>query len=154
MSELLNGNIVAVSPDASLSEVVSLMDSRRVKRVLVLENERLVGIIARADLVKSLMGLLPSPANAPAVTDAQIRARFIKEVGQEPWTSEAFIDAVVKDRVVQLRGIILNERLRTALHVIAENIPGVLGIQDHLVCIEPISGAVVSEGADLERSAA
>ena len=154
VSELLNGNIVAVSPDASLAEVVSLMDARHVKRVLVLEQGRLVGIIARADLLGSLMKLLPAEHAAPAVTDAQIRAQFLKQVDQQSWTAESFTDPVVKDRIVELRGIILNERLRTALRVLAENIPGVRGVRDHLVCIEPVSGMVVSQGEDAQRPAA
>jgi CBS domain-containing protein len=154
VSELLSGNIISVAPDASLAEVIGIMESRHVRRVMVIDGDHLVGIVARADLVKNLMKLLPAAAGAPAVTDAQIRAQLLKEVDQQRWTSQGAIDSQVKDGEVELRGIILDERMRTALCVIAENIKGVRGVRDHLVCIEPISGTLVSEGSDKQRTAA
>jgi CBS domain-containing protein len=39
-----------VSPDADVAEVVRLMERDQVRRILVTENGRLVGIIAQADL--------------------------------------------------------------------------------------------------------
>jgi CBS domain-containing protein len=130
------------------------MESRRVKRVPVIENGHLVGIIARADLVRALLKLLPDNDEAPAVTDAQIRARFLDEVDGQQWAPRVGVDSEVKDGVIELHGLISDERIRTALRVIAENTRGARGIRDHLVCIEPLSGAIVSEGPDDGRSAA
>ncbi len=124
VSELLNGNVVSVAPDASLEEVVAIMESRGVRRVLVLDEDRLVGIVARADLIRGLMTLMPGATTAPAVTDAQIRAQFLRELEQQPWSAKGAVDAEVKDRVVELHGVILDERSRTALCVMAENIKG------------------------------
>lgn len=152
--ELLSGEIIAVSPDASIAEVVATMESRRVRRVLVLEHERVVGIIARADLLKGLVKLLPSAIESPAVSDAQIRAQFLKEVGEQPWTSEVVIDAVVREHVIELHGVIMDERMRTALRVIAENIHGVRNVVDHIACVEPFMGTLVSQGSDMPRTAA
>lgn len=154
VSELLNDNVISVTPEASLEEVVATMESRRVRRVLVIDTDHLVGIIARADLVKSLMTLLPGASATPAVTDAQIRAQFLQELDRQPWAGKGVVDAEVKDRVIELRGVILDERSRPALCVIAENINGVRSVLDHLVCIEPNMGTIVSQGSDAPRSAA
>lgn len=43
---------VQVLPDTPLRQVAELMVSQRVHRVLVMENDRLIGIIARSDLVR------------------------------------------------------------------------------------------------------
>jgi osmotically-inducible protein OsmY len=53
------------------------------------------------------------------------------------------VDVAVKDGVVELHGSITNERERTALQVVAENVPGVKAVRDHLVWVEPMSGYVI-----------
>ena len=46
-------------------------------------------------------------------------------------------------------GSIIDERLRGALKVIAENTPGCVAVHDHMAWIEPNSGVVIpSEGDD------
>ena len=54
---------------------------------------------------------------------------------------------MVHDGVVELWGMIVDERQRAALKVAAENIPGVKAVKDHLVWIEPTSGLTI-EPAD------
>jgi hypothetical protein len=49
----------------------------------------------------------------------------------------------VVDGIIELYGSITDERERTALKVVAENIPGVQGVRDHLVWVEPVSGFVI-----------
>lgn len=155
VDELIRGDVIAVTPDASLAEVVATMESRRVRRVPVIDGDgRLVGIIARTDLVSALLKLMPISAEAPAMADAQIRERFLKEVDAQQWTPRIGIDCKVQDGVVELHGLISDERVRAALCVIAENTPGARRIRDHMICIEPISGAVLSKGAEVERPAA
>jgi osmotically-inducible protein OsmY len=50
----------------------------------------------------------------------------------------------VRDGVVELWGMITDERERQALTVLCENIPGVTAVHDHLVWIEPMSGLVIA----------
>jgi len=154
VNELIDGDVISVTPDTSLAEVVAIMESRRVKRVPVIDDGDLVGIVARADLVGALMKLMPGSGEGLAVTDAQIRARFLQEVDAQKWTPRIAVECVVKDAVIDLRGLITDERMRAALRVIAENIAGARAIRDHLVCIEPISGTVISQGSDDERTVA
>ena len=52
-------------------------------------------------------------------------------------------NVVVRDGVVELWGVIVDERQREALKVAAENIPGVKAVNDHLVWVEPTSGMVI-----------
>lgn len=151
VDELIDGEVISVTPETSLAEVVAIMESRRVKRLPVIDAGQLVGIVARADLVNALMKLLPGGGDAPAVTDAQIRARFLREVDAQRWTGVA-VECQVRDAVIELRGMITDERLRPALRVIAENTAGARGIRDHLICIEPISGTVISQGSDDVRT--
>ncbi|HEV2550649.1 MAG TPA: CBS domain-containing protein [Stellaceae bacterium] len=142
VEEVMSSPVVSVTPETSLAEVVALMESRGVKRLPVLENDRLVGLVSRADLLKGLAELLPKP-RAKAISDAELRERILAEIAKQPWTPSASVDAVVAEGTVELRGVITDERERVALHVLAENVPGVKKVRDHLVWVDPISGAVI-----------
>src|SRR5512133_1466617 len=112
-----------VAPDTPVQEVVRLMERHRVKRLPVLENGRLVGIISRANLLRAL-------ALAPALpsgtrSDQEIRERLARELASTEWAPRAMIDPVVQNGAVHLYGTILDEREREALCVAARNTPGV-----------------------------
>jgi osmotically-inducible protein OsmY len=62
---------------------------------------------------------------------------------KQQWAPSATANVVVHDGVVELWGVVIDERQRTALKVAAENIPGVKSIKDHLVWVEPTSGVIM-----------
>ena len=53
VGELMKRNVVSVSPDADATEVTREMQKAQVRRVLVVEGDRLVGIISTADLARA-----------------------------------------------------------------------------------------------------
>ena len=69
---IMTRDVVSVTPDTPLKEVVELMERRRIKRVPVLDGDVLVGILSRADLLRALLGALEEKP-APATSDAEIR---------------------------------------------------------------------------------
>src|SRR5665213_533262 len=50
--DVMTHNVVTIAPDASLAEAAELMERNRVKRLPVTQEDRIIGIIARADLVR------------------------------------------------------------------------------------------------------
>ncbi|HJZ14204.1 MAG TPA: BON domain-containing protein, partial [Stellaceae bacterium] len=58
------------------------------------------------------------------------------------------LSILVKDGVVDLDGVILEEKEREAVRVVAENVPGVKAVEDRLVWIEPVSGTVIEPPQD------
>jgi CBS domain-containing protein len=141
--EVMTTDVAAVAPKDSLAEVVRLMERRHIKRVPVIEAGRLVGIVSRANLVRALLRNLPRAGRGPALGDAEIRERILAEIAKEPWGPRASVDVKVTAGVVELHGSITDERERTALQVVAENIPGVKEVRDNLVWVEPTSGLVI-----------
>ena len=67
------------------------------------------------------------------------------------WAPAAMVNVVVHKGVVELWGAVIDERQRDALKVAAENIPGVKGLKDHLVWIEPTSGMVMESPEDATK---
>jgi CBS domain-containing protein len=144
VDEVMTRDAITCTEDASLDEVVQLMERRRVKRLPVMRGTQVVGIVSRANLLRALANL-GAAAPPPAKSDVAIRAQLLAEFEKQTWAPVALIDAVVKDGVVELWGTITEESQGEALRVCAENIPGVKSVVSHLTWIEPMSGMVISD---------
>lgn len=146
VSEVMTGTVVSVTPQEPLSEIVSLMEKRHIKRVPVVEQGRLVGIISRANLVRALAHNLKAAHAATAKkvpTDTDIRFAILAVIEKEPWGPRFSVDVTVKDGVAELDGVVTDERERIALRVAAENVPGVKAVSDHLIWVDSISGFAI-----------
>jgi len=77
--------------------------------------------------------------------DSTIRERVLAEMEKQSWAPVALTNVVVRDGVVEFWGVIMDERQREALKIMAENIPGVKTVKDHLTWIEPMSGMALGE---------
>ena len=144
--ELMSHDVISVDPDAALADIVALMERRRIKRVPVLDDGALVGVVSRVDLLAALARMLDMPREAAGGDDA-IREQVLAELDKVEWAPRSGLSVTVSDGIVALDGVILDEHEREALRVAAENVPGVRGVSDHLVWVEPVSGTVI-EGAD------
>ena len=142
VAEVMTERVMTVTPQTSLADLVALMETKHVKRVPVVDQGRLVGIVSRADVMAALVGLL-SEKPAGAATDAEIRDQILEEIDRQPWGPRDGIDVIVTNGVVVLKGAIPDERERAALCVAAENVPGVKAVHDRLVWIDSVSGIVI-----------
>ncbi len=142
VGELMTREVVTVGGDAPLGEIVALMERRRIKRLPVIDGGALVGIVSRADLLAALARALDAQP-APEGGDAEIRRRVLAELEKANWAPRAGVTIAVADGIVDLEGVVFDEHERAALRVAAENVPGVKGISDRLVWVEPVSGTVI-----------
>lgn len=145
VSEIMSTDIISAPATASLEECVDLMLSNRIKRLPILQNGKLVGIVSRADVLHALACQLHSDGSR--VTDARICADIFAELKGENWINSDAIVVKVKDGAVTLSGTIFNERTRQALIVAAENVPGVKSVTENLLLIEPLSATPIPPAA-------
>lgn len=150
VEEVMTRDVVSVAPSTPLAEVVALMEARGIKRVPVMQDAHLVGIVSRADLLHALERLLPPEGTSDSVAcqDSVLRRKLLQQLGAQRWAPTALLDIGVKEGTVELRGFILNEGQRDALRVLVENTPGVRGVVDKLVWIEPYSGITLQLPAE------
>jgi CBS domain-containing protein len=144
VEDVMTRELVTITEDAALDEVVRIMERRRIKRLPVMRGKEVIGIVSRANLLHALASL-GAAAAPPAKTDAAIRQQLLAEFDKQTWAPVALVDVMVKDGVVELWGTITEEAQGEALKVCAENIPGVKSVVSHLTWIEPMSGMVISE---------
>jgi CBS domain-containing protein len=147
VSEAMTHTPQTVAETASLEDIVELMEKHRIKRVPVLCGEEVVGIVTRSNLMRAMVSV--ARAVPPSATDdTAIRQRLMDEMQKAEWAPSATVDVVVRDGIVELWGVIIDERQRGALKVAAENIPGVKAVKDHLVWVEPMSGMTIDAGEE------
>jgi CBS-domain-containing membrane protein len=146
VSNVMTHEVQTVPPDTPLEQVVRLMERHNIKRVPVVEKGKVIGIVTRANLLHAVAGF-GGEITPVAPEDAAIRDRLLAALKDQPWTPVTAIHVTVSNGVVQLSGVITDERQRQALRVAAENIPGVKGVEDTIAWVEPVSGVVVEAPA-------
>jgi CBS domain-containing protein len=152
VGEVMTPEVRNASEDTSLADLVALMERYHIKRVPVVRNTKLVGIVTRANLLRALVALAREAAPSQP-GDAAIRDKIVAELKKQPWAPTGLVDVIVRNGVVQLCGSVLDERQRAALRVAAENVAGVKKIEDHLVWIEPMSGMAIESEEDRKSEA-
>lgn len=152
VGEVMSPAVVTVAPEDSIEQIVSQMEQHRIKRVPVVDNGKLVGIVSRANLVRALIRTLSNSTPQGQMSDEEIRDRIVAEISRQPWGPRASVTVRVNDGAVEFYGAITDERERTALQVLAESTPGVKSVRDQLVWVEPLSGFVIPTDV-LEASA-
>jgi CBS domain-containing protein len=141
VSDLMTTDVVTVEAGTPLAEVVALMETRRIKRVPVVRDGAMVGLLSRSDLLRALGAALARSATPEPLTDVEIHDRIVTEFAHHPWARSGGITVDVIDGVVVLEGSIMDDRDRAAMKVVAQNVAGVRAVRDELTWVEPMSGA-------------
>ena len=131
--DVMTWPVITATPDMALAELATLLDRYRIKRVPILKNGALVGVVSRADLLRGLIG--GAAASPVALDDARIRDAVLRRVENEPWAGIASLNVIVTGGVVELWGFIGSEAERQAFRVAAQGTPGVRAVEDHLAVL-------------------
>jgi CBS domain-containing protein len=121
--DVMTRRIVSVTEETPVAEIAELLDLHRIKRVPVLRDGKLAGIVSRADLVRALMA--GKPTTKAAASDNAIRTRFVSAMKKESWVGDSVVNFRVKGGVIEIVGFVGSEDQIRALRALAENIPGV-----------------------------
>jgi CBS domain-containing protein len=130
VSEIMTPSPKIVGEQASLQDIVALMERNNIKRVPVVRDGKLVGIVARSNLLGAVAALARD-IPAPATDDEHIRKRIVDEIEKYDWCPIG-LSVTVHGGVAHLHGVITDERSRQAAIVAAENVQGVAKVRDHL----------------------
>lgn len=150
VEEIMTRDVHTVTEDTPLADVVAVMEKCRVKRVPVMNGNKLIGIISRQNIVRVIASLTREIPD-PTADDEHIRARILAEIGRHQWTAMG-IDIFVRKSVVDLCGVITDDRVRQAVVVAAENVAGVKQVHDHLCWVDPMSGMYLESDEDVSKA--
>jgi len=128
VSDVMTREVITAQPEASLREIANMMERHSIKRVPIVENERVVGIVSRANLLQVLARVNDTDW---VESDRVLHQRFIDSIKDQPWAGRPF-NIIVNDRCADLWGFVYSADEKTAVRVAAEATPGIESVADHL----------------------
>ena len=139
VADVMTRDVVTATPETPLHEVAALLEKNRIKRVPIVENGALVGIVSRANLIQAVAtGRKELDLSA---SDELIRQRLLASLKGQRWAHTALLNVTVADGIVDLWGITNSGQERKAIRIVAESIPGVRAINDNMMLRPVASGA-------------
>ena len=121
--DVMTTDLATVTEETSIEEVAKLLETRRIRRVPVVREGRLVGLVSRADLLRAVM--TEPQREAGDAPDERIRRGVIAAMRQQPWVDTYLVFPIVQDGTVTFHGFCGSERVTRALRVLAEGVEGV-----------------------------
>jgi CBS domain-containing protein len=128
-NDVMTRDVVTVAEDASLEEIAALLERKRIKRVPVTRDGKLVGIVSRANLLQGLA--VWKPPAARSASDREIRAAIENTLRKIDARSQ-FVNIVVSDGVAYLWGGVYSSEEKEALRLAAETTAGVKRVEDNI----------------------
>jgi CBS domain-containing protein len=131
VSDVMTRSVITATSQTPLHEVATLMEKNAIKRVPILENGQLVGIVSRANLIQAVATarkLLDIP-----ISDTTIRESLLSHLKKQPWAHTSMLNVTVNAGVVDLWGIAESAAERKAIKVAAESTLGVSAVNDNLI---------------------
>lgn len=129
--DIMTEKVITASEQMPLENVVHLLEVNNIKRLPVVRDHKVVGIVSRTNLMHAFVSMHRG-MQKPCSTDTSLREHILKEVDRQSWAVGAHVDVVVRNGLADLWGTISDIEQRNALRVLVENTPGVKIVVDHL----------------------
>lgn len=136
VTDVMTRDVTTLTESMPITVIADILENARVRRAPVIRGGRVVGMVSRADLVRTLTKASKCSLDRVSLDDESIRGRIEDALRCQPWSSAEETYVTVTDGVVKFRGAYLSECERRASHVLAENIMGVRAIDDHRIHLD------------------
>ena len=136
-SDVMTRQVITVAEDAPLHEIASLLERHHIKRVPVLRDNKLVGIISRANLLHGLATSGENADRAALIDDRELREKVMKELEKAIGGDAPLVNATVNNGAVQLWGLVYDGIKKKAAQVAAESTPGVKSVENNIGTVPP-----------------
>lgn len=132
VGDLMTKDVVTIDEDTPVAKVAELLETKRIKRVPVMHEGRIVGIVSRADL---LHGIATAKLDKTPPGDEAIREAVVSRLHDDAGVRDWLVNVTVTDGVVHLWGTTRSDIEKRAARVAAETVAGVRGVDDHLAVL-------------------
>jgi CBS domain-containing protein len=112
---VMTRNVFTVDEDTPLNEIAELLERHHIKRVPVLRDGRLVGILSRANLLHGLANTIVDHHEPGAAKDRQLRDELVKIMLAKHELDAVLVNVTVNDGNVRLWGVVENADCQSAL---------------------------------------
>lgn len=139
VADVMTRDVVTASEDMPLSQIAGLMKGHNIKRIPILRNGAVVGIVSRVDILRGLISLSAGVNGShPAFRrDEELRREIYAACQGRSWSRAKQVDVVVSGGVAHLWGVAPTDLVREAYRAAAENVPGVKTVEVHMHIVPP-----------------
>ena len=116
--------VITATPETSLGEIATLLERNGIKRVPIVQNGKVVGIVSRANLLQALASMPAKDDAAASGGDSQIRDKVFARLNAELWRP-SMLNVTVYDGTVDLWGFVTSDEEKKAARIAVEEIRGV-----------------------------
>jgi CBS domain-containing protein len=134
VSEVMTEGVVTATEHTPLGEIATLFERHRIKRVPIVRDGKLVGVVSRSNLIQALASAATT-GHDHEDSDRRIREEVLAQLEQQHWTDFGSRNITVSGGVVHLWGLINSDSERHALTALAERVPGVSAVRDEMFAI-------------------
>jgi CBS domain-containing protein len=127
--EVMTQPAICVTAETSLEEAVGVMERHGIKRLPVLDQGRLAGLMTRADIVRAWVRQKAAPLSE---TDRELHERVAARLDSLAWAESARINVEVEEGVVRLWGAVQSATQRDAIVVAVRSLDGVKDVRAYL----------------------
>ncbi len=121
--DIMTRNVHVVAPDTPVADIARLLEEKRIKRVPVVENDRVVGIVSRGNLMQALASI-PKVTLDPSISNREKREVVMGALAQVPGLNPAHLNVVVEGDRVDVWGLADSDAVEKAASVALDNIDG------------------------------
>ena len=136
--DVMTPRVVTATPETTVADVATLLEKHAIKRVPIVKDGKVVGIVSRANLLQAL-ACLKNVASG-TTDDASIRAKLTSKLANEHWAKPSLLNLIVHDGTVDLWGIVDSQTEKKAVRVLVESTPGVRAVNDNLIIPSTMTG--------------
>jgi CBS domain-containing protein len=133
VAELMTDDVISAGEETPVGEIANLLEKHRIKRVPILREGKLVGIVSRSNLIQALASAPAVSESGDARSDRSIRLELLGRLGEQRWTDFGSRNVIVRDGVVHLWGLVGSPDEQKALVALAEEVPGVKAVADEMI---------------------
>ena len=132
VADVMTRDVITATPDTPLQDIANVLEKNSIKRVPIIEDGKMVGLVSRANLLQALASLRKQ-IEGGTPNDTKIRETVVQRLNAEPWLRSSLINVIVQDGTVELWGIVDSPTEKKAVRVAAEETPGVRAVNDNLI---------------------
>ena len=131
LKDIMTTQVTTVAPDTPVGEIARLLGKKHIKRVPVVKDGKLVGVVSRANLLQALAAQPIVHVGSNAAEDEK-RDIVLGALAQVPGLNPVHLSVVVADNRVDVWGIVDSNDEEAAAKVALEAIEGLGEVSVHL----------------------
>lgn len=133
VEDVMTRKVVTASPTTPIRDIAVLLERHRIKRVPIVLDRKIVGVVSRADLIQMLASAPIQEIVTRSADDRALRHTVLSRIGNEAWARTSLINVTVTDGAADLWGVVDSTAEQKALRVAAEVTPGIRSVTDNTI---------------------